>query len=50
MRSQALANEAIQCRKLALHYSGQPEERLLLNVAAAFDALAREAKNGHRPN
>lgn len=49
MRPQTFAKEAVKCRKLAGRYSGGAEQRLLLNVAAAFDELAVEAKSIRRP-
>jgi hypothetical protein len=45
MRTETLAEEARKCRNLAPRYEGRPEQRLLLNVAAAFDELAREGKS-----
>lgn len=42
MRDETFASEAHKCRNLALRYSGGPEERLLINLAAAFEDLARK--------
>src|SRR6476469_1822061 len=36
------ASEAHKCRNLALRYSGRPEQRLLINLAAAFEEIARD--------
>ena len=48
MSDQTLAIEAHKCRNLALRYSGSPEERLLINLAAAFEELARKRNGNHR--
>ena len=47
MREERFASEAHKCRNLALQYSGGPEQRLLINLAAAFEELARK-RNGDR--
>ncbi len=46
MSIETLANEARNCRSLALQYAGRPEQRLLLNAAKAFDELASAGKPG----
>jgi len=48
MRDETLASEAHKCRNLALRYSGGPEERLLINLAAAFEDLARKRSGDRR--
>ncbi len=46
MREETFASEAFKCRDLALRYSG-PERRLLINLAAAFEELARSSNGAH---
>ena len=41
MREETFWSEAHKCRDLAVRYSG-PEQRLLINLAAAFEDLARK--------
>jgi hypothetical protein len=48
MREETFAIEARKCRTLARRYSGRPEQRLLINVAAAFEDLARKRTAEHR--
>jgi hypothetical protein len=47
MRTETLADEARKCRDWAPRYDGRPEQPFLLKAAAAFDELAREAKDKH---
>jgi hypothetical protein len=47
MREETFASEAHKCRNLALRYSGGPEQRLLINLAAAFEELARKRNGDH---
>lgn len=42
MNSQALHDEAEECRRKALSYLGQPEAPFLLHLAREFDKLAAE--------
>ena len=48
MREETFASEAHKCRNLALQYAGGPEQRLLINLAAAFEELARKGNGDHR--
>ena len=41
MREETFVSEARKCRSLALRYPGRPEQRLLINLAAAFEEIAR---------
>lgn len=47
MHEEKLVGEAHKCRNLALRYSGRPEQRFLVNIAAAFEELARSGKGTH---
>lgn len=47
MREETFAIEARKCRNLALRYLSGPEQRLLINVAAAFEDLAQNEKAIH---
>lgn len=42
MNSQALYEEAKECRRMAHSYLGQPEASVLLRVAREFERLAIE--------
>ena len=48
MRQETMMSEARKCRDLAVRYFGRPEQRLLVNVAAAFEDLARKRNGDHR--
>jgi hypothetical protein len=48
MREEIFVSEARKCRNLALRYSGGPEQRLLVNLAAAFEVMARTARRDGR--
>jgi hypothetical protein len=40
------ADQAAHCREEAGSFAGEPEEKLLLSVAMAFDELARSETGG----
>jgi hypothetical protein len=44
MRREFLENEATACRKCAEEFAGQAEQPFLLNLATAFEHLARSAR------
>ena len=47
MWQETFSSEAHKCRELALQYSG-PQQRLLINLAAAFEELARKRNRENR--
>ena len=50
MSDETFASEAHKCRSLARRYPGSPEGRLLINLAAAFEELARKPDRDSPPS
>lgn len=51
MRPDTFKKEAEECRRqAATAFTGKPEGRLLLQLAAAFDELARAPARGRHPS